>query len=90
MSDIIKFPDQSDELKFTAYTIGDDGYFGVVTKSGEIEISQLNKNEFVVATPFGSNVHNREQLAELIWLAAILLDSEERFRPDVELIGCDY
>lgn len=92
MSKILPFPTDTDPLKFTSYTSGDDPAegLGVATLDKGIEIMRLNDSEFLVITPEGSTVHKRESLSEFVWLAALFLDEEERHRPEGSLIACDY
>lgn len=89
MGNVIDLFDKSKELKHVSYTgINDD--IGVSTVDRKIEIQRLNDSEFLLVTPDGSQLHDRESLAEFIHVAAVFLDSEKRFYPEVDLIGCDY
>lgn len=85
---VVNFPDQSD-LKKASY-IDDNGDLGIATRDRKIGIYRLNDNEFEVVTPDGSQLHDRETLAELLWVAAVFLDSKEKWKPELDLIGCNY
>lgn len=88
---IIKFPTDAElvetenELKHTSY-IDVEGDLGVSTLGREFAISELNKNEFLI----GDKLISREALAEFLWVAAIFVDSEKRFHPNIDLVGCNY
>jgi len=83
MGDIISFPEK--DLEYTSYT-DNEGDLGVCSLGREISIARLNDNEFLV----GDKLMNREALAEFLWVAAIFVDSEKRYYPDLNLVGCDY
>lgn len=85
MKKVVKFPDKSKELKYTSYT-DNEGDLGVSSLGREISICRLNDNSFLV----GEKLMDRKELAEFLWVAAIFVDSEKRFHPDIDLIGCDY
>jgi len=87
MDNIIKLDLSADgkELKHTSYT-DNEGDLGVSALGREIAICELNKNEFVV----GDKLISREALAEFLWVAAIFVDSEKRYHPDIDLVGCNY
>lgn len=89
MGDVIAFP-ANKELKEVVYTGVEGGNIGVSTSDRRIEIVKLNEDEFALITPKGSQRCNRKALAEFMWVASIFLDSEKRFYPEVDLIGCDY
>ena len=86
---IIKFPSKEElddvELKHTSYT-DNEGDLGVSTLGREIAICELNKLEFLI----GDKLISREALAEFLWVAAIFVDSEKRYYPEVDLVGCNY
>lgn len=88
---IIKFPSKEEleetgeELNHTSYT-DCEGDLGVSSLGRELAIARLNKDDFLV----GTQVMSREALAEFLWVAATFVDSEKRYFPDLDLIGCDY
>lgn len=84
MTNIIEFPDEKD-FKYTSYT-DLDGDLGVCNKDRLIAISVLNKDEFLI----GKDIINRKALAEFLWIAATFVDSDKKYFPDMDLIGCDY
>jgi len=90
MDKIISFPDKGEELKETSYSGGNGRDLGVAAKDKKLEIIKLNKTEFLIVTPDGSRVHDRQSLAEFLYVASIFIDSEGRWAPEVDLIGCDY
>jgi hypothetical protein len=95
MSDIIKFPlcsgiglediELEEEFKHTSYT-DCEGDLGVSSRGNELAIARLNKDDFLV----GTEIMDREALAEFLWVAATFVDSEKRYFPNLDLIGCDY
>lgn len=84
-----KSKDAEDGLTAVSYT-DNDGDLGLSTLDKRLEIVRLNDSEFMVITPDGSEVYNRYNLAEFLWVASVFLDSEELYRPAVDLVGCDY
>ena len=94
MRNVIKFPDVGtigDELKHCSYTEGvDDSSIGIATLDKRIGISRLNDKEFILVTQNDEQVFDREQLAEFLNVASLLIDSENRYMPEIDLIGCDY
>lgn len=91
MNKIINFPSggevvpKEDEFKHVSYT-DCEGDLGVSSSGRELAIARLNKDDFLV----GTQVMSREALAEFLWIAATFVDSEKRYFPDLDLIGCDY
>ena len=63
---------------------------GLAMLDKSLIILPLNKQEFEVTLGDSSNVYSRNELAEFIKVAGVLLDSEDRFLPKLELIGMDY
>jgi len=86
---IIKFPSKEEmddvELRYSSYT-DNEGDLGVSSLGRELSICRLNDDDFLV----GTQLMNREALAEFLWVAAIFVDSEKRYYPEVDLVGCDY
>lgn len=71
------------------YTYGICGDFVVVAdKNKDLEIGFTNTGPTVNIGGIGI-AYNREDLARILWAAAYLLDSEERWRKG-EYIGKDY
>lgn len=90
MANIIKFPDSS-EFKHVTY-IEYDGDLGVSTKPKSLSIIRLNNNEFEIAT-CGNNksiLFTRHEIAEFLHVALIFVDDEERYKPELDMISCDY
>lgn len=91
MSNVIKFPVIFDELKHCSYTAGQyDDDLGISTLDRSLGICRINDSQFIVITENDEIVMNREQLAEFLHVASILVDSEQRFLPEIDLIGCNY
>ena len=86
---IVKFPDKSEELKHTSYT-DNEGDLGISTLCKSISVERLNNKDFLICTKEGSTVMDREVLAEFLHVAAVFVDSEKRYYPELDLIGCDY
>jgi len=68
----------------------DDGDIGVSTRCKELAIYRLNKDDFEIVYNGGSFVLKRDVLAEFLQVSKIFVDSEDRFKPDLEMIACDY
>jgi len=83
MSNVVSF--NQEELKHTSYT-DNNGDLGVCSLGREIAICELNKNEFLV----GDRLISREALAEFLHVAAIFVDSEKRYLPNIDLVGRNY
>jgi hypothetical protein len=91
MSNIIKFPDKESEFEHISYTEGvDDDSIGLAMLDKSIGLARINDSEFAFAMGEDAQVYSREELAEFLWVAAYLLDSEQRHLPKLDLIGCDY
>ena len=53
-------------------------------------VSPLNKNEFEVYLHGETQLYKREELAEFLHVLSVLIDHEDKFKPDLQLIGLDY
>ncbi len=62
---------------------------GIGTKNQCIKIINMETDLIrVESDPF---IHmNRDTLVEFLWAAAIFLDSEERYKPEGEIVGLNY
>jgi len=78
----------SDELKHCSYYEMDG--IGVAMLDKSVMVLPLNSNEFELTLGQKSKVYKRAELAEFLKVAGMLIDSEDRFLPDVELIGLNY
>ena len=67
-----------------------EGSFGLTMKDLTLELYDTGDNEFCINALKSSQIIDRKKLAEFLWVAATLLDSEERYRPDVDLVGVNY
>lgn len=91
MSNVIKFPEIGDELKHCSYTAGQyDDDLGISTLDRRIGICRINDSQFIIITENDEIVIKREELAEFLHVSSILVDSEKRYFPEVDLVGCDY
>ena len=82
------FDNEDDKLRCCGYYEFDGIGLAMLDKS--LIVLPLNDNEFEVTLGDSSNVYKREELAEFIKVAGVLLDSEDRWLPDIDLIGLDY
>lgn len=83
---VIDFPSLSEN---NSYSIA-DGDIGVFNKANNIELIG-SRGEFALIDEFGGiEFTDRKDLAEFLWMCASLVDSEERYRPQGELIGANY
>ena len=69
------------------YTIDEDANFGVRALSKDMELYK-DKNGFHLKSKGGRK--ERQALAEFLWVAVTLIDSEEKYKPDMDMIGIDY
>ena len=89
MSNVIEFP-QNDDFKNVSY-IDDNGDLGVATRCRAIGIYRLNKNEFEIVTKSDiSFILDRETLAEFLHVSQVFIDPEFKYKPELEMIACDY
>jgi len=88
MNNIIEFPDNTD-FKNVTYT-DQDGDLGVITRCRAIGIYRLNNKDFEVVHATGSFLIDREAIAEFLHVAKVFVDSEDKYRPDLDMVGCDY
>ena len=82
------FSEEIEELHSCGYYELDGIGLAMLDKS--LIVLPLNMNEFEVTLGDSSNVYKRNELAEFIKVAGVLLDSEDRFLPKFELIGLNY
>ena len=89
-SNVIKFPVNEDS-KFSYFET--DTGLGIQDNYGQIQIAKYGFTENSYILHLTNNDYmpqNREDLAEFLWAAATFLDSEEKYRPKVELVGKNY
>ncbi len=80
-----------EDLKDCSYTKQDNENIGLAMRNGSMAFIPLNFDEFMVTlTDLGGVVFNRAELAEFIHVAKILIDDEDKWAPEGELIGLDY
>ncbi len=86
MSNIVKFPNVSSDC-FEYILCGGrlNGLF-TIDESIEIEVTY----DGLVKVKSGEAEMDRKSLAEFLWAAAIFLDSEERYKPEGEIVGLNY
>ena len=85
-------PIKSDEFKHCSY-IDSDGQIGIAMLNNNLTIEPINTKEFVVTMlddPLMFITFNREELAEFIHVAKILIDSQDKWLPDFEMVGINY
>jgi len=80
------FQINQDKEPYTYYIDGDD--LAVSDKLQELQIGFLMGEPTVCIGGYGVH-YKREDLAQMLWAAAYLLDSEERYRKD-KYVGKDY
>ena len=68
----------------------DDGGIGISMRDKSLMVLPLNNYEIEVVLGDETKVFNRRELAEFIKVASVLIDSENRFMPDMDLIGLNY
>lgn len=88
MTNIVEFK-KEDDFKHVAY-IDDEGDLGVSTRCRNLAIYRLNKSQFEVVYDGGSFVMDRDVLSEFLHVSNVFLDPEERFKPGMDMVACDY
>lgn len=66
------------------------GEMGLSMRDKSLMILPLNKFEFEVVLGDESKVYTRAEIAEFLKVAAIFVDSEDKYMPDMDLIGFEY
>jgi len=72
--------------------VDDGGIVGIENGRHTIQIikSITNDNVFSILVNNELTTQTREELAEFLWAAAYLLDSEKRHEPKGEIVGINY
>ena len=86
MSNVIELT----EPDFKNVTYIDDDDIGVSTRCKELAVYRLNKGDFEIVYNGGSFILKRDVLAEFLQVTKVFVDSKDKFKPDLEMIGCDY
>ena len=80
----------ADELKHCSYYEKNDEV-GVAMLDKSLMVIPLNVDEFeLVINGLNSYVFDRAELAEFLHVAAVCIDSEQRYLPKVDLCGRNY
>ncbi len=90
MANIINAKDRFNlepEFDGCIYTTDENGSIGVRSITLDMEIYQ-DENGYRLTS--NGDIKERKELAEFLWVAAILLDSEERYKPDADMAGHNY
>ncbi len=82
------FSENNEELKGCGYYEVDGIGLAMLDKS--LIVLSLNMDDFEVTLGDSSYVYKRHELSEFLKVAAILVDSEDRFLPELDLIGMNY
>jgi hypothetical protein len=89
MGNVIPF--KKKELKHCSYyKLGDEQSLGLETADGSLSIAPLDCDEFEFCAHGNTQIYTREELAEFLQVAAILIDSQRKWLPELELIGMNY
>lgn len=87
MSNVIKADFTSTED--SVYQTAEDGRLILQNKTSGLAIESLNPKSFAVSLEGESAVLSRKGLAEFLWMAAYMLDGEQRWCPK-ELPAINY
>lgn len=83
MGDVINI--KEDEFKHCIYT--DHGDFtGLSTPDWSMYIAPIGLDNF----SFNGRAFTREELAEFLHVALVLIDSEDRYKPDIDMVKLKY
>jgi len=87
VSNVVKFPNLHSDC--FEYILSGGKINGLFTICKNIEITLTVEGLVRVESDHKSHI-DRETMAEFLWAAAIFFDSEERFKPEGEIVGLDY
>lgn len=84
MGEIIDFP----MSETNRYSVG-DGIVGVININNSAECVSNDGINVIMSGDICIEFKSRKEMAEWLWMAAILVDSEERYK-NGEYVGLDY
>jgi hypothetical protein len=88
MSNVIKADFKGEDEK-NGYSTQDGSVIGVINKTTGLELFEPCKGEFDVFKSENTQCLDRKEMAQFLWMAAHLLDSEGRYKFD-EYVGLNY
>lgn len=71
------------------YDVG-DRLLGLSMRDKSLLVLPLNKNDIEVICGESSHVYSREELSEFLQVACVLLDDENRWLPNFDLVALNY
>ena len=91
MSNVINLFGDEKDLEYCSYYVDDNDQIALtLLGDSPIRINRVGLTEFEITLRGESVIYAREKLAEFIHVASALIDSEERWRPQDELVGVNY
>lgn len=90
MSNVITLFGDEKDLQHCTYYVDQNDEIALSMRDKSLLINRLGLSIFQLTLYNESRLYNREQLAEFIHVASALIDSEERWRPNEELVGVNY
>jgi hypothetical protein len=75
------------ETENNGYSIKDGNLIGVLNKTIDMELIETGDNLFEIFSDYGGL--SRQEMAEWLWMAAHMLDSEERYKFE-SYVGLNY
>lgn len=88
MSNVIKVDFKGEDEK-NGYSMDGAGVAGVINKTTNMELWEHEKGLFEIHKHESTPSLSRKEMAEFLWMAAYLLDSEGRYKFD-EYVGLNY
>jgi len=79
-----------DDFKGCTYFNTEHNHIGLKMRDDSLAVLREPEGKFRVVLNGNSNLYSREELAEFIHTASILIDDEQRWMPKDELVACNY
>ncbi len=89
MSNVV-YLSQPDDFKGCTYFNTDRNHIGLKMRDDSMAVFREPENKFRFVLNGKSNIYTREELAEFIHTASVLIDDEQRWMPDGKLVSCNY
>lgn len=90
MGKVINLFSNEEDLKHCSYFTDEFDALGLAMKDGSLSIRPLNSKTIEVSFCDNFRVFERSEIAEFLKVAAIFVDSEDRYLPELDLIGMNY
>jgi len=89
MGDVVTLV-QPDDFKGCTYFDTRHNHIGLKMRDDSLGILREPEGKFRFVLNGNSNLYSREELAEFIHTASVLIDDEQRWMPEGKLVACNY